>query len=105
MLVFGKRGADFGLSDAHGAAFAALLPPAVRTDGGEMLPLAAAALHLAFAQPMVWQIMQLFGIQNLTLFLGVTGAALLLFALLYCAMYRLTSNAYFRIVSTGGTAA
>ena len=65
-----------------------------------LLPLAAAALHLAFAQPMVWQIMQLFGIQNLTLFLGVTGAALLLFALLYCAMYRLTSNAYFRIVST-----
>jgi len=35
----------------------------------------------------------------------VTGAALLLFALLYCAMYRLTSNAYFRIVSTGGAAA
>ena len=69
-----------------------------------LLPLAAAALHLAFAQPMVWQIMQLFGIQNLTLFLGVTGAALLLFALLYCAMYRLTSNAYFRIVSTGGAA-
>ena len=32
MLVFGKRGADFGLSDAHGAAFAALLPPAVRTE-------------------------------------------------------------------------
>ena len=50
--------------------------------------------------PMVWQILQLFGIQNLTLFLGVTGAALLLFTLLYCAMYRLTSNAYFRIVST-----
>ena len=70
-----------------------------------LLPLAAAALHLAFAQPMIWQIMQLFGIQNLTLFLGVTGAALLLFALLYCAMYRLTSNAYFRIVSTGGAAA
>ena len=70
-----------------------------------LLPLAAAALHLAFAQPMVWQIMQLFGIQNLMLFLGVTGAALLLFALLYCAMYRLTSNAYFRIVSTGGAAA
>ena len=32
--------------------------------------------------------------------LGVTGAALLIFALLYCAMYRLTSNAYYRIVST-----
>ena len=65
-----------------------------------LLPLAAAALHLAFAQPMVWQILQIFGIQNLTLFLGVTGAALLIFALLYCAMYRLTSNAYCRIVST-----
>lgn len=33
-------------------------------------------------------------------FLGVTAAALLLFALLYCAMYRLTSNAYYRIVSS-----
>ena len=65
-----------------------------------LLPLAAAALHLAFAQPMVWQILQIFGIRNLTLFLGVTGAALLVFALLYCAMYRLTSNAYYRIVST-----
>ena len=64
-----------------------------------LLPLAAAALHLGFAQPMVWQILQLFGIQNLTLFLGVTAAALLIFAALYCAMYRLTSNAYFRIVS------
>ena len=49
---------------------------------------------------MVWQIMQLFGIQNLMLFLGVTAAALLVFAALYCAMYRLTSNAYFHIVST-----
>ena len=65
-----------------------------------LLPLAAAALHLGFAQPMVWQILQLFGIQNLTLFLGVTAAALLVFAALYCAMYRLTSNAYFHIVST-----
>ena len=65
-----------------------------------LLPLLAAFVHLAFAQPMVWQILQLFGIQNLTLFLGVTGAALLVFALLYCAMYRLTSNAYYRIVST-----
>ena len=50
--------------------------------------------------PMVWQILPLFGIQSLTLFLGVTGTALLIFALLYCAMYRLTSNAYYRIVST-----
>ena len=65
-----------------------------------LLPLGIAALHLGFAQPMVWQIMQLFGIQNLTLFLGVTAAAFLIFALLYCAMYRLASNAYYRIVST-----
>lgn len=64
-----------------------------------LLPLAAAALHLAFAQPMVWQIMQLFGIQNLALFLSVTAAALALFAALYCAMYRLTSRAYYAIVS------
>lgn len=63
-----------------------------------LLPLATAALHLAFAQPMVWQIMQLFGIRNLALFLGVTAAALGVFAVVYGAMYRLTSRAYYGIV-------
>lgn len=65
-----------------------------------LLPLGAALLHLGFAQPMIWRILQLFNLRNLTLVLCVTGAAFVLFAVLYCVMYRLTSNAYFRIVST-----
>ena len=45
MLVFGRRGTTFGLlaPDGAGDGFAALLPPAVRTEAGETLPLAAAA--------------------------------------------------------------
>ncbi len=68
-----------------------------------LLPLGAALLHLSFAQPMIWRILQLFNLHNLPLVLGVTGAAFVLFTALYCVMYRLTSNAYFRIVSTAET--
>ena len=63
-----------------------------------LLPLLAAFVHLAFAQPMIWRILRLFGLQNLPLVLGVTAAACVLFAVLYCAACRLTSNAYCRVV-------
>ena len=63
-----------------------------------LLPLLAAFVHLAFAQPMIWRILRLFGLQNLPLVLGVTAAACVLFAALYCAACRLTSNAYCRVV-------
>ena len=66
-----------------------------------LLPLFAAFVHLAFAQPMIWRILQLFGLRNLPLVLGVTACACAVFAVLYCAACRLTSNAYCRVVGRG----
>ena len=66
-----------------------------------LLPLLAAFVHLAFAQPMIWRILRLFGLQNLPLVLGVTACACAVFTVLYCAACRLTSNAYCRIVGEG----
>lgn len=63
------------------------------------LPLLLAGLHLAFAFPLVWRVLQLFRLSNLKLLIFVTLGAYLVFALLYTLVYRLTSNAYFSIVS------
>ena len=63
------------------------------------LPLLLAGLHLAFAFPLVWRILQLFMLSNLKLLILVTLGAYLVFALLYTLVYRLTSNAYYNIVS------
>ncbi len=63
------------------------------------LPLLLAGLHLTFAFPLVWRILQLFELSNLKLLIFVTIGAYLVFALLYTLVYRLTSNAYYNIVS------
>ncbi len=63
------------------------------------LPLAMAVLHLAFAFPMVKRMVALFNLRNLPLMLAVMGVTVLVFAVFYAAVYRLTSNAYFAIVS------
>lgn len=63
------------------------------------LPLLLAGLHLAFAFPLVWRVLQLFGLSNLKLLIFVTIGAYLVFALLYTLVYRLTSNVYYNIVS------
>ncbi len=65
------------------------------------LPLIPAGMHLAFAFPLVWKILQLFGLTNLKLLIFVTIGCYLVFALLYTLVYRLTSNAYYTIVSGG----
>lgn len=63
------------------------------------LPLAAAAIHMAFAFPMVSKLLRLFSLVNTPLFLTVTGATIALFALLYVGAYLATSRAYLAIVS------
>lgn len=63
------------------------------------LPLAGAGLHLIFAFPMISQILSLFNLTNLELFTIVTLICFALFALFYTIVYRITSNAYYRIVS------
>ena len=62
-------------------------------------PLLLAGLHLAFAFPIIWKLLQLFNFTNMTLMILVTVGCFLVFALVYAFVYKLTSNAYFTIVS------
>ena len=63
------------------------------------LPLITAAVHTAFAFPMVQKLLALFNLRNVWLSVLVTGAAILIFGVFYGAVYQITSNAYYAIVS------
>ena len=63
------------------------------------LPLLMAACHLCFAFPMIRKLLMLFALDNVPLFAATTGISFLAFALLYMLVYRITSNAYYGIVS------
>ena len=63
------------------------------------LPLLLAGIHLFFAFPMIREILTLFEIYNTGLFALTTVIVYLIFAALYAAVYKLTSNTYYRIVS------
>lgn len=63
------------------------------------LPLLFAGMHLAFAFPMIRRLLMLFNLTNVLLFAGVTVGCFLLFALFYALVYRITSGAYYGIVS------
>ncbi|MCD8355055.1 MAG: FtsX-like permease family protein [Clostridia bacterium] len=64
-------------------------------------PLVLAGVHLAFAFPIVWELIQCFGIQNLKLMIESHIGCFLIFTVLYAVVYRVTSNVYFGIVSGG----
>ncbi|MDO4516704.1 MAG: ABC transporter permease [Bacillota bacterium] len=64
-----------------------------------LLPLVTAVVHLAFAFPMVRKLLMLFNLTNLPLLLQTAGISVLIFAVFYILVYRLTSNAYCAIVS------
>lgn len=64
-----------------------------------LLPLVTAVIHLAFAFPMVRKLLMLFNLTNLPLLLQTAGISVLIFAVFYTLVYRLTSNAYYSIVS------
>lgn len=63
------------------------------------LPLVTAGIHLAFAFPLIKKLLMLFSLTNTGLLIGVTAACYLIFALFYVIVYRLTSGAYYSIVS------
>jgi putative ABC transport system permease protein len=65
------------------------------------LPLLIAGLHLAFAFPLVSKILALMMIYDIPLLIMVNIASFLVFGLLYILVYRVTSRAYFNIVSDG----
>lgn len=62
------------------------------------LPLVTAAIHIAFASPLIKQIVFAFGLQNVHLFLLCTLGTFGVFALLYTFVYLLTARTYYRIV-------
>ncbi len=63
------------------------------------LPLLMAGVHLCFAFPMVQAMLKCFNLVNADLFIKTTALSFGVFALFYVIVYRITSNAYYHIVS------
>ena len=63
------------------------------------LPLVVAVMHLAFAFPMIRNLLLLFNLNNLTLLMATAGISVVIFAVFYVLVYKITSNAYYNIVS------
>lgn len=64
------------------------------------LPILFAGIHLAFAFPLLWKLMQLFNLYNVKLAIFVTLGCFVLFALFYVVVYKITSDSYYTIVSS-----
>ena len=62
------------------------------------LPLAGAALHMAFAFPMIRRMLLLFELHNTGLFVATVLISFAVLAAVYTLVYKATSNAYYRIV-------
>ncbi len=63
------------------------------------LPLAAAALHIAFAFPMTARLLALMNLTDVGLFIRCTAGTFGVFAVVYCLVYVWTSRVYMKIVS------
>ena len=63
------------------------------------LPMMLAGLHLAFAMPIVSKMLIMFGMANTKMFVITAAVSFGVFALFYAVVYKITSNAYYRIVS------
>lgn len=64
-----------------------------------LLPLIMAGMHLAFAFPIICKLLMLFNVINVNLLIVTALISFLAFALFYTLFYRVTSNAYYNIVS------
>lgn len=62
------------------------------------LPLLAAAMHVAFAFPLLTRVLCVLFMSDRALFMGCTIAALGVFALIYVLIYSITARVYYRIV-------
>ena len=63
------------------------------------LPLAIEAIHTAFAFSIVQKLLAIFNLYNTTLSLMVTLVTIVIFGIFYGIVYKITSNAYYTIVS------
>lgn len=63
------------------------------------MPLLMAGMHLAFAFPIIWKLIQLFDVRNQPLMISVNIGCFLVLAFAYGIVYRVTSNVYFSIAT------
>lgn len=63
------------------------------------LPLVFAGLHLSFAFPFIRKILYLFSFYNTSFLIWTTVISFCVFALIYAAVYKKTSNTYYKIVT------
>lgn len=63
------------------------------------LPILAACVHLAFAFPIVSKLLMCFGFNDKGIFALVNVVCVLVFALFYVIVYRITSKSYYNIVN------
>ena len=62
-------------------------------------PLIMAGIHLCFAFPFVWSMLNMFGFSNLRLMIIVTAVCYIACAVLYVIIYLFTSRTYYKIVA------
>ena len=62
-------------------------------------PLLLAGVHLLFAFPIIYKLLLLFGLNRIQFLAMVAVGCYLLFAVFYIVVYKLTSGAYYQIVS------
>lgn len=65
-------------------------------------PLIFAGLHLTFAFPLIWKLLQLFNLHNLSFVIWITAGAFVVFGIFYALIYKATARSYYAIVA-GGT--
>ncbi|MCQ2473884.1 MAG: ABC transporter permease [Saccharofermentans sp.] len=64
-----------------------------------LIPIIFACMHLAMVLPIVNKLLLLFGHNNIQILLAASGVCVLVCGLFYALVYKLTSNAYYKIVS------
>lgn len=63
-----------------------------------VLPIFAAAIHVTAAFQMVYRLLQMLNLNNEKLFAGCLAVTIIVFAIIYYLVFKVTSRAYYRIV-------
>lgn len=64
-----------------------------------LIPIIFACIHLAVVLPIVNKLLMLFGLFDVPRLIITSAVCVLICGIVYAVIYRLTSNAYYRIVS------
>jgi len=64
-----------------------------------LIPIVVACMHLAAVLPVIHKLLLLFGHNNMPLLMACAGVCVLICGIFYGAIYKITSNAYYKIVS------